>query len=378
MLSSALNALRLTGIDPTPGFSVSNVIKTQAGNIQNKINDPYYDLIPFGPGANANSNPVLGMNTTTGNVSGGTQQTRQSGAYEQGGGGGGGGGTSAAEAQARAQALFAIENGLTSANDAMGRLDSQYRTGIGNIGRDYQDAYNRLTGQQQIGQRNYEQGRVGQLNEYQSLKSNNNTNARGWLDSARRTLGTQGAGGGSAARYGVPFEAMQMAEGANAGAQAINNRNISSLDQSWQDAEDQFKNSQNDLTRQREQGTRDYRSQIEQQRAELLNTIATLTGQRTIANGGDYQSALAASQPYTSRIQGILSKIDGLAATPRIREQQVTIAKPDLAQYNWSRPQQPTMPVQDPTLGGGIQPIASEDERANPILGLFGLQDQYA
>jgi hypothetical protein len=105
------------------------------------------------------------------------------------------------------------------------------------------------------------------------------------------------------------------------------------------------------LDTQFDSSVRGTRSQFEQQRADILNTIAQLTGQRAIANGQTLQQAQAAAQPYTSRIGGILNTIDGLAANPGvIREQNVNIARPDLAQYQWNRFNAPQPAAQDPTL----------------------------
>lgn len=353
--------------------------------------------------ANAQHREVPGLNTTQGQIDAYNNTSGFKTGTSGGGGGGGGGnlttddtyvlgdstnspykgggtsgGTSTADAQAKAAALLQIDQGLNGANDALGRLDTQANTGYGNIQRDYQDAYNRLIGKQSIDERNYNQNRTGQVNEYLSARNNAAANARAYLDSARRQLGSSGAGGGSAARYGVPLEAQNQAAAGNAQAQSTNNRNLIALDQSWQDAKDQYGNSINDLGRQREQGTNDYKSKIEQQRADLLNTIGQLTGQKTIAGGGSYQQALAASQPYTSRISSILSTIDGLAATPAIREQNVTMSRPDLAGYNYARPESPVVAPQDPTLGGApvIDPYATNNQdQRNPLLALFGLQD---
>ncbi len=272
--------------------------------------------------------------------------------------------TSAAQtAQERASALLGIDLGLNSANDALGRLDRQYQVGEGNIGREFQDAAGRLMGQRQIVERNYNQNRTGQINEYQSARNMNNQQASSWLDGARRTLGTQGAGGGSAARYALPFEANTQASAANAQDQSTATRNLTSLDQNWQDDQDEFRNAEADLNRQRDQGIGDLRSRIEGQRADLLNTVGTLSGQKAIAQGGDYNAALAASQPYTSRISAILNQIDGLSATPNIRERAVTLNAPDLARFDFARPEAAPVAQQDPSL-------------TNPLLALFGLQDE--
>ena len=96
----------------------------------------------------------------------------------------------------------------------------------------------------------------------------------------------------------------------NATAQSTNNRNLTMLERDYQREEDEFTNSEMDLGRQREQGINDYRSQVEGQRADLLNTRGTLAGQRVIAEGGDFNAARMAASPYTSRISAILDSID--------------------------------------------------------------------
>lgn len=304
-------------------------------------------------------------------------QQQAGGAYTGGGAYGGDSGTSAADYQAQQAALLNINQGLNSARDALGRLDSQRQTGLGNIDKQYQSAYDRLMGQQGIAERNYNNGVNSQLNDYLANRNNVATNARTWLDNARRTLGANGAGGGSAARYGVAFDAQNQAAQGNAQAQATNNKNIFALNQGYQDNKDNIQNAISDVQRQKTQGVNDYLSQVEQQRAQLLDTIAQLTGQQTIANGGNYQAALNAANPYTSQLPAIMAKIDSLAATPAITPQQVTLTNPDLSQYNWANPQTAPTPQQDPSLSDPNNNVVydpyAQDQRKNPILGLFGL-----
>lgn len=336
------------GFDPTPNSSF-------VGTARNMANGNF----TAAPDNNYHAPQVLGASTSP-------AATTQDFSIHQGnpnaGGGSGayvGDGSSTATAD-QANALFGINTGIQSANDAIGRLDSQQGIGLGNINRDYTDAANRLQGTKQIGERNYNENKTGQLNEYQSARNQSSTAARSFLDNARRVLGTQGAGGGSAARYGVPLEAQQMAATGNAQAQATNNKNIVALDQNWQDEQNKIANSQADLERQKQQGENDLTSKVQSQRADLLNTIATLTGQKTIANGGNYAQALAASQPYTGKIAAILDQINGLSATPAIREQAVQTTAPSLANYDFARPDAPVVAQQDASL-------------SNPVLaGLFG------
>lgn len=259
-------------------------------------------------------------------------------------------GAAGAAAADKAATIYGIDTGISGANDGLNRLGRQEQTGVENVTRDFNDAMNRLIASRTRAKAGHDENVVENLNEYQGTRNKVATGARTWLDGARRTLGANGAGGGSAARYGITNEAQTMATAGNADAQATNNKNIVSLDRNWQETEDQFANSGNDLNRQRDQGVNDLRSGIESKRAELLNTIATLSGQRVLANGGNVAAAKSAAAPYTSRIASILDTIDSLAATPTIREQQVNVARPDLAGYNFAQPGAQATPIQDASL----------------------------
>jgi hypothetical protein len=279
------------------------------------------------------------------------------------GGGGGGGGpatgpyTDPAAAQAAAErnnTLYSIDAGINSAQSGIGRLDHQYEVGAGNIGREAEAANGKLNSQYQLGERNHNLGVTEDLNNYLHNKSQNETGARSWLEGAQRVLGGNGAGAGSAARYGVTGDAQHMADTGNAEAQATNNRNIGKLDLNWRDMQDQIETGRKDVARQKQQGEQDLQGKIAGQRATLLDTIRTLTGQKTIANGGDYKTALAASDPLTAQINALLGHIDDLAATPAINAPQITTAAPTLDGYNFARPTAPTAPQQDESLSNPV------------------------
>lgn len=290
------------------------------------------------------------------------------------------GGTAQAsrDAQERAMALFGIESGISTANDGLGRLDGRLQTGLGNIANEYQTNRDSIMNKRAGAQSQYEQQRTGQLNEYGQARNENATEARSWLDAARRTLGTQGAGGGSAARYGVPYQAQQQVASANAADQSVNNRNIGALDSSWDQAEKDFEFSERELEDQRRRGEDEYRNTIETERATLLGQLQGLQGQRAIAQGGDFRAAQAAANPYTSKIQEILNGLDARSVTPKLQAREVTVGRPDLAGYNWARPEQTPVAQQDPTLGVAPQVYGQygQEDRRNPVAALFGLDER--
>lgn len=249
------------------------------------------------------------------------------------------------------QAALQYDLGINQANDALGRLDRQAQAGLGNLESQYNQGYNSLLGQRAIADRNYDTGRTQQLQDYQAAREGVAANTRNLLMNTRRLLGASGAGGGSADRYAAPQLAQQEGNNQNAVVRKTNTRNLAALDTAYDDDKRNIENSMADLARQRQQGEQSYRSQIEQQRADLLNTIATLSGQRALNNGGSLAQAMAATSPYTSRISSVLNTIDALSASPAtLRAQAVQLAAPNLDQYNFSRFDAPALAQQDPGL----------------------------
>lgn len=263
--------------------------------------------------------------------------------------------------------MYQINSGIQGAQSGLGRLDTQLQNGYGNIDREYQSEYEMLTGSRARNLDRYQQQETDQLNQYGQVQNRNNTASRNWLEGAQRTIGTQGAGQGSAARYALPFEAQTQAAAANSAAQQTNEMNMGAIASSRREDEDRFADAIADLAGQRDQGRNDLTSRIEAERANLLGTIGQLEGQRAIANGGGWERAIAAAAPYTSRINDILANIDRLSVTATPKARQVTLGRPDLSQYNWSREIGAPQARQDVTL----QPAGR-----NPIAALFGLQDE--
>lgn len=318
------------------------------------------------PAAKKAAQDYIMANTQGGNYFPASPSAPDNGAIQSGGG------TYAAAAPAgpspeESAARLQIDQGINQANDAMGRLNGQQTTAINNLNNDYNSAYNRLLGNQAAANQQYTTNTNNQVQDYVNSRANISSNMRNLATSAQRLLGSQGAGGGSAERFTVPNAAQLVGSNQNARVQQTNQRNLAALTAGHNEDERNFKNSFADLSSQLDKNTRATQSQYEQQRADLLNTIATLTGQKAILNGQNYQQALAATQPFTSRIGGILNTIDRLAANPStIREQAVTLAQPNLADYAYDRFTTPTANAsapQDPTLSAIAALLGGEDQK---------------
>jgi hypothetical protein len=151
--------------------------------------------------------------------------------------------------------------------------------------------------------------------------------------------------------YAAPLAAQNEAANANATAQNVNSRNLGALMTARDDNERNFENSFADLAVKRRTGEDDYRGKVEASRADLLSNIAQLTGQQRIAQGGNYQDAMAVARPISDRVSSILNTINGLSSrTAALNPQNVNLARPDLAQYGIQRYDAPAVARQDPTL----------------------------
>lgn len=346
------------GFDPTFGFNLSKSAGGQAGkygltatgttNLFNMGGDQVANDGYNGPwGATKPVQNDLDLSKVV-----------RTGAYTEPGGG-------TQEARDLANTLFGIDSGISQAQDGLGRLDRQEQIGYGNIDREYQGELGQLQGNRTRNADRFNRQKTDQTNEYLQNRNQVADQSRSWLQGAQGQLGANGAGGGSTARYRLPFEAQNMAAKGNATAQATNARNISGLTESYNEDKAQFSNAEQDLQRQREQGRNDFASRIMNQRVDFNNTLGSLQGQKAIAQGGNWQAAQNAANPYTSKIAAMLDQIDGLSATPAVKARQVVTGRPDLSGYNWARP--------------GAEPVAQQDAslgQQDPLLALFGLQDE--
>lgn len=275
---------------------------------------------------------------------------------------------SAAASQKAAQdaaATSAFYNGLIGQLQGQyGNLDNQQNVGLSNIGNSYNNSANRLNQQKGYAQQDY----TDQTNTNDKTYSNNrahiaqNTNSQ--AQALQRLLGINGSGNSSAAYEQAPYAAgLQGTQQLNDAQQTYGLNGIN-LDKSWQRTLDQYTNNFNDLNNQRYAQENGLKQSIAQTRADLLGKIGSAQSNVALANGGSYQQAMAAQQPYQDQVNSLLGQITNLGnqyANPVVRTGDINYQTPALSQYLLNQGVKPI----DQNTGAGTSAI---DPTFAPIL----------
>ena len=220
-------------------------------------------------------------------------------------------------------------------NASLGQLPQQKAIGEGNIARTYQNAYNQLTGQQQNAQAQYNDTRDQTTQDNILAKNNIDDGVRSQLTGIQRLLGAHGAGNSSAAQIFAPFAAGQNANLQRSQVQNTYGKNITGLDNDWNQQNTQFSNSLSNLNDDRAGKLNSLYSGIDAKNSELLN------------NRDRYQaySGQTIDPADTARINALgqdVTNLGNIQVTPT----SVPTYKPYTTdQYNYN-------PTATPTLGG--------------------------
>lgn len=302
--------------DMTPGYSAANVVKTQAGNIFGG-SQPAQNTNNAAPGAQQQpgngATGVLG-DSTVASTGGSSTVNPQYAAYYQ--------------------------DTINQLQPQLGQLDNQQAIGMQNILNSYNLAQNRANQQQAADQRNY-QTQLGQ--NQQSYANNRNAILQNTMmqnNALQRLLGLAGSGNSSASYEQAPYAAALQGSQQLYGAQNTFGQNQQSLNTNWQDYMRNFGNSMADLDTQKFQQQQNLQSSIAQTRANLLNQIAQANVYKQVAQGQDYNTALAARQPFQSQINDLLGQITQLGnqwQNPQMATGPVTYAAPALNDFTLSQ-----------------------------------------
>jgi hypothetical protein len=233
------------------------------------------------------------------------------------------------------------DQGINTANAALGRTDNQLNTALGNIGKQYSQKYN----EQQTGYNNaenqYSTNTATNQQQYRTNKNTINDAASGGLRGLQRLLGSRNAGGGSSALFSAPQAVADVATRERSGAGQTYGQNQAGLDTTWGTFKNDFDNERRKLTDWRSSQENEARSKIAQTKQSLLSTLAELTGKRAAALGG---SATGAAQPYLDQVNSLAGQIDQLAAiNPTYTGNTPVYKAPDIASYTVNQTEGPTL-----------------------------------
>lgn len=248
--------------------------------------------------------------------------TQVQGAQTTSSGNTGSGGTS------NAAALASYDQAINNLQQGLPRLDNQFASGNQAIDTSYQNALNQLLLSKNQANNTYTTGLYDNSQSYVRNKNTVGSNAGSSLNGLLRLLGSRGAGGSSAA--GVARDAVGRAASLQRGDVTANFAgNNRALDTNWNNYLIGYDNAVSSAGSQRDQERQKLASSIETNRANLLQQLAGLYGERAQAAGGN---ATAAAQPYLNQANSILDRQSVYTTNP-INVNTQTYQAPPLSEY---------------------------------------------
>lgn len=253
------------------------------------------------------------------------QQSGASGGGSGGGvsgGGGGGGGIDPGS-------LALYDQAIGNTQAAINRLTSQHASGQKTINSSYQDAINQLLSGKNQAESTYKTEKTQTAQDFVGGKNTIRSNAGTSLNSLLRILGARGAGGGSAATISAPGAVAREATIQQNDLGQTFGRNNQALDTNWGNYLTGFKNEVSSAKNQRRTQLLNLRQSIRENKANLLQSLAQLVGEKAAYSGGNVK---AATSPYLSRANSLLNAASKYSISP-IKYNVQAYNTPDLGKY---------------------------------------------
>lgn len=168
---------------------------------------------------------------------------------------------------------------------------------------------------------------------------NVDTNARVLNNSLRQILGLASGSGSSAYQITAPNAVARDASIKRAGVGDAYAENFRDLDVAETRAKSAFEQLLEDLERQRNTSERDFRTGVGEQRNAIEEQLADVARERALLQGGGYDQARMASQPFEARINERNISLDSLFDKFRnpFKVNPVKVDTPELRDYNVDR-----------------------------------------
>lgn len=243
--------------------------------------------------------------------------------------------------------LAAYQQAIGNYQTAIGQLPTQLQGSEDQIQSSYQNALHQLQGQANQAKSNYGTSTTQNQQGYVTNKNAIAQNAGASLNGLLRLLGARGAGGSSAALISAPQAVATQATAQRSGAGQTYGQNQSNLDTAYQTY---LTGNQNDLfgiASQRDQALNSAKAQEAQQRAGLLQQLATLSAQQAAATGANPATA---AQPFLDQANQFLASANQLGLntfTPKYNT--AAFQAPSAASYTASQFASPQTGGQQPS-----------------------------
>lgn len=227
------------------------------------------------------------------------------------------------------QNISQYDQGISNTQAAIDRLGAQLNSGYGTIDASYQNALNQLLGNENQGKASYDTNVLQNKQDYVSGKNTVRSNAGSTLSGLLRLLGSRGAGGSSAATITAPGAIARQATLQQSDLGNTYGHNAQGLDTNWNNFEIGINNQRSSAANQRDQQRQSIEQTINNNKANLLQTLAQLTGQKAAYTGGN---ATAAAQPYLNQANSVLDHLASYSTAP-INYQTQAYTAPTLDKY---------------------------------------------
>lgn len=222
---------------------------------------------------------------------------------------------------------------------AIDRLPTQLNSGYSTIDASWQNALNQLLLGKNQAEGDYNTGKKTAADNFITAKNSIGVNAGQALSGILRLLGSRGAGGSSTAKLSAPTGVAQQATLQRNDVTKTNGQNNQSLDSTWNKYLLGYNNEVNSANTQRTNARKTLENSIDANRANLLQTMAQLSGQRAALAGGD---PTASAAPYLAQANQALDRTANYATAPITYNTQAYTA-PSLDKYTFDVGPAPTV-----------------------------------
>lgn len=275
-----------------------------------------------------------------------------------------GAGSTSASPQIDQAVLGQYDQSIGNTQAALNRLGDQFNSGVSGIDSSFTNALNQLLLGKNQANSAYSTNKQQTAKDYVGAKNTIGANAGSSLSGLLRLLGSRGAGGSSAATITAPGAVARNATLQRQDVGSTFGANNQALDTGWNNYLTGYNNQVSGATSQRDQQKSELQRQIDTNRASLLQTLASLSGQRAQAAGGN---PTGAAQPYLDQANAVLDQTSRYNIAP-INYQTQAYNAPELSKYT-------TNPNAAPTYNGQR---ASSDYFSPYLSALLGKKQQYA
>lgn len=273
----------------------------------------------------------------------------------------GGGGGAAAPAPSN-PALDQYNQQIGNTQSALNRLGAQQDQGYAGIDASYNGTLAQLLQGYNQSKQTSDQNILSSKQDFVGGKNTVRSNAGASLSGLLRLLGSRGAGGGSAATITAPGAVARQATLQQGDLTNTFGHNQQELNQAWGTYQQGYNDNVAGAGTQRNNARSKLESDVANNRASLLQSLAQLQGQRAVATGAN---GVAAAQPYYNQANAVLDQ----ASRYNIAPIQVTTnpyTAPSLDKYTVN-------PNAAPTVQGQAQ---SNDYTSPYLAALLGKRQQ--